>query len=281
LVVLLLGGNALLRELMSSRGASHLSGRVWLLVAAALVVAAAVAFSTAMGAALHRLLIERTIRYCTDIVLRVAAHVPLRDFDTPEFHDRLMRASQEGIRSALPIAMAVPQLAAAVVTGAGISGGLAVVSPWLVPITLLAGIPLWLTGRRNSAEMYTVFFGLTPNDRSRFHIEEIIRGRASAPEVRAFGLASFLLSRWSTLYDARIEEIRGTARRYIRRSALGSLLGSMVLGLVLVVLLLLLDHGVLDLGGRHRMRGCAVAGQSLPACRKQPRPGRRARPVPG
>ncbi|MGH3491067.1 MAG: ABC transporter ATP-binding protein, partial [Actinopolymorphaceae bacterium] len=112
----------------------------------------------------------------------------------------------------------------------------------------LAGIPLWLTGRRNSAEMYTVFFGLTPNDRSRFHIEEIIRGRTSAPEVRAFGLASFLLSRWSTLYDARIEEFRGTARRYIRRSALGSLLGSMVLGLVLVVLLLLLDHGVFDLG---------------------------------
>ena len=253
---LVLLGNALLHQLLAAGGASGVAGQIWWLVAVALAVAAAVSFAGATGAGLHRLLVERTVRHGNEIVFGTAAYVPLLEFDSPEFHDRLQRATQSGLNGALPVAMAVPQLAGAVVGGIALAGGLALVSPWLIPITLLASLPLWLSGRRSGEEMYSFSFGNTPNDRSRFNLEKIVKGRESAPEVRAFGLAPFLFSRWSMLYDERIQGIQEIVGRHIRRSALGSVTGSVVLGGVFALMLFLVGRGVLSLGSA--AAACAV-----------------------
>lgn len=245
---LLLVGNALLHELIAHGEGTDAPARVWWLVIAAIAIAAAVSFAQAAGAGLHRLLAERTIRYCNEIVLRLTSHVPLREFDSPQFHDRIDRGNRRATDSPLIIAMALPQLLGAVVGSAGIAVGLAVVSPWLVPITLLACLPLWFTGKANSEEMYSFNFGSTPNDRERFHIERIARGRESAPEVRAFRLAPFLLTRWSALYDERIDGIRAIVRRFVRRSALGGIVGAIVIGGVLLAVLFFVRRGDLTLG---------------------------------
>ncbi|WP_349694037.1 ABC transporter ATP-binding protein [Actinopolymorpha sp. B11F2] len=244
---LVLIGNVLLHELIADGAGSSVSSRIWWLVAAAIGVAGAVSFAGAAGAGMHRLLAERTIRYCDEVVLRLTGQVPLREFDSPTFHDRLERA-RNGTQRALPLAMAVPQLLGAVVGCVGLAVGLAVVSPWLVPITLLASLPLWLAGRSNSEEMYSFSFGDTPNDRARFHIQRITNDRQSAPEVRAFRLAPYLHMRWSKLYDERIDGIAALVRRFIRRSALGSLVGSIVLGGVILVVLYFVRRGDLSLG---------------------------------
>ncbi|MEQ4208587.1 ABC transporter ATP-binding protein [Actinopolymorpha sp. B9G3] len=245
--VLLLIGNALLHEVIGHETAADLSPDVWWLVAAAIGIAGVVSFAGAAGAGMHRLLAERTIRHCSEVVLRLAGHVPLREFDSPAFHDTLQRAERAG-SSTLPIAMAVPQFAGAVVGTVGIAAGLATISPWLVPITLLASVPLWWVGRVNSDEMYSFSFGNTPNDRARFHIERIVHGRPSAPEVRAFRLAPFLLGRWSVLYDERIDGIQQLVRRFVRRSAFGSVIGALVLGGVLLAVLWFVRRGDLGLG---------------------------------
>ncbi|WP_020578097.1 ABC transporter ATP-binding protein [Actinopolymorpha alba] len=245
---LLVIGNALLQELIAQGDKAALTPRLGWLVAAAIGIAGIVSFASAAGAGMHRLLAERTVRHCSEIVLRLAAHVPLREFDSPDFHDRLERATRNGTHSPLMVAMAVPQLLGAIVGGAGIAMGLAVVSPWLVPITLVASIPLWLIGRANSEEMYSFSFGNTPGDRARAHLERIVHGRQSAPEVRAFRLASYLLNRWSTLYDERIDGIRALIRRFVRRSLIGSLVGALVLGVVLFLVYFFVRRGDLTLG---------------------------------
>jgi ATP-binding cassette, subfamily B, bacterial len=244
---LVLIGNVLLHELIAGGAGSQVSAQVWWLVAAAIAVAGAVSFAGAAGAGLHRLLAERTIRYCHEVVLRLTSQVQLREFDSPAFHDRLERA-RNGTQSALPIAMAVPELFGAIVGCLGLTVGLAVVNPWLVPITLVASLPLWLAGKSNSEQMYSFSFGNTPNDRARFHIERITNDRQSAAEVRAFRLASFLFGRWSTLYDERIDGIAALVRRFIRRSAVGSLVGSIVLGAVILMVLYFVRRGDLTLG---------------------------------
>ena len=241
MVALLLVGSSLLHEL--SHGAQAASSmRVWWLLIAAVGVAGIVSFANAAAAGMHRLLAEQTVRYCNEVMLGAATNASLREFDSAEFHDRLQRARNNS-GSALQVAMAVPQVIAAVVSAAGVTVGLAVVSPWLVPITLLSCVPLWLVGRGNSEEMYSFSFGNTPQDRARFHIERIVLDRRSAAEVRAFRLAAFMRERWSRLYDERIQEIRTLVRRFVRRSAVGAGIGSLMLCAVLVLVLILVRHG--------------------------------------
>ncbi|HVX44320.1 MAG TPA: ABC transporter ATP-binding protein [Mycobacteriales bacterium] len=247
MVALLLIGNTLLHELAHGDSAD-ITARVWWLIGVAMAIAGILSFSGSAAAGLHKLLIERTHRYTNEVILRVTANARLREFDAPEFHDRLQRATHGGMEGVMPIVMALPQLLGALVGGIGIAAGLALVNPWLVPITLLASVPIWLAGKGNSEEMYSFSFGSTPNDRARFNIENIAKRRESAPEVRAFGIAPYLIDRWSQLYDERIDGVRVLVRTFIRRSAIGSAVGAAVLGAVLAVVLLFVRHGHMTLG---------------------------------
>ncbi len=247
MVALLFIGNRLLQELISSGSAGSFSGRVWGLVAAALIIGGVVSFAGSAAAGMHRLLVERVIRYYGEITLRVAASVPLREFDSPEFHDRMQRAKSNQMAPML-LALAVPSLLGASIGVVGVAIGLATVSPWLVGVTLIGCLPLWFVGRNNGESMYSFSFGDTPNDRMRSNIERVVNDRRSAPEVRAFSLAGFLLGRWSRLYDERISGIRSLVSRFVRRSALGSAVGTLVIAGVFAAVFALVSRGTLSIG---------------------------------
>jgi len=247
MVALLFIGNRLLQELISGGSAGSFTGRVWGLVVAALVIGGVVSFAGSAAAGMHRLLVERVIRYYREITLRVAASVPLSEFDSPEFHDRMQRAKSNQM-APMQLALAVPSLIGASIGVVGVAIGLATVSPWLVGVTLIACVPLWFVGRNNSESMYSFSFGNTPNDRMRFNLERIVNDRRSAPEVRAFSLAHFLLGRWSRLYDDRIRDIRSIVSRFVRRSAIGSAVGTLVIAGVFATVYLLVSRGSLSIG---------------------------------
>ena len=245
MVVLLLIGNALLRELIAGDGAGLGAPRLWVLAASAILVGGVVSFAGAAATGVHRVLVERVIRHYRDVLLRVAASVTLSEFDSPEFHDRLQRAKSNQM-APMMLAMAVPTLLGALVGMVGVAVGLAAVNVWLTLATLLAGVPLWYIGRRNGEKMYSFNFGDTPNDRARFNIEDIVDERRSAPEVRAFSLAPFLLDRWRRLYDERIAGISTLVRRFVARSAVASAVGSLVLAGVFAIVFALVRGGQLS-----------------------------------
>lgn len=247
MVALLFIGNRLLQELISSGSAGSFTPQVWGLAVAALVVGGVVSFAGSAAAGMHRLLVERVIRYYGEITLRVAASVPLREFDSPEFYDRMQRAKSNQM-APMQLALAVPSLIGAGIGVVGVAIGLATVNPWLVGVTLIACIPLWFVARNNSDSMYSFSFGNTPNDRMRFNLERIVNDRRSAPEVRAFSLADFLLERWSRLYDDRIREIRSIVSRFVRRSAIGSAVGTLVIAGVFAAVFVLVSRGSLRVG---------------------------------
>lgn len=245
LVAALLLGRALLAELVDHNDA-NVSNAVLPLLIAVVLVAGLVSFASAAATGLHRLLAERVIWFVGQAVLEAATRASLRDFDTPAFHDQIKRVERASM-SALPIAMAVPQLISAVVASVGLAVGLAVINPWLVPITVASCAPIWLTGRSNSREMYSFSFGDTPNDRARFQLGSLLSERQSAAEVRAFGLGQFLLSRWVELYTERLDGIRAIVRTFLRRSALGSLVGAVALCTAIVILMRFVERGGLDI----------------------------------
>lgn len=248
LVVELMIGNQLLSVLVGHGHDAALTRQIWAMLIGVVVISGIVAFAGSAGAGLHRLLTERTMRHCSSITLALAARVPLWEFESPEFHDRLERVRQNH-NSPIQIAMAVPQLVSAAIGAMAVLAGLAVIDPILVPITLLSAVPIWLTGRSNSDEMYNFSFGHAPYDRARFNLESIINKRESAAEVRAFRLSGYLTDRWSKSYDDRIREITRLVRTFVRRSALGAGIGSLVLVAVFVIILLLVGRDAMTLTG--------------------------------
>ena len=69
---------------------------------------------------------------------------------------------------------------------------------------------------------------MTPNDRERNYLQQILTRRDPAKEVRSFGTAQFLRDRYDRLYDERVRELRTLAKRRMRRSLVGSLAATAV-----------------------------------------------------
>lgn len=210
-----------------------------------MLVAAGIAFGQLASTGLHRLLAERVMYWCNEQVVRLTAECETREFDTPDFHDRIRRA-RNGASSSITIAMAAPQLVAATITSLGLIAAVGATAPVLIPVALLSGVPLLLAGRANGEEMYSFSFGNTPNDRERFQLEGVLGSRDQAAEVRVFGIQDFLVRRWKVLYDERIAGLTVLVRGFIRRSALAA--GGAAISLVLVLgsLVWLLTTGRID-----------------------------------
>ena len=64
---------------------------------------------------------------------------------------------------------------------------------------------------------------MTPNERQRNYLGNVLMSRNAAKEVRAFDLPELLRRRYDRLYDERISELRLLARRRTGRALIGSL----------------------------------------------------------
>ena len=248
-------GRSLIGRLTTTAGPTF-TPETMLLLAAAVVVAAAIAFGQLASTGLHRLLAERVIYWCNEQVVRLTAECEARDFDTPGFHDRIRRA-RNGAASSIQIAMAAPQVVASTVTSLGLILAVGATAPVLIPVALLSGVPLLIAGRANGEEMYSFSFGNTPNDRERSQLEGVLSSRDQAAEVRVFGIQDFLVRRWKVLYDERISGLTQLVRGFVRRSALASIGVAVSLVLVLCSLVWLLGTGRID------VLAAATAGVSV------------------
>jgi ATP-binding cassette subfamily B protein len=70
---------------------------------------------------------------------------------------------------------------------------------------------------------------MTPNDRQRYYLQHLLLDRNPAKEVRAFQLAPFLRRRYERLYDEKIAELRGVARRRALRSVFAALVSASIM----------------------------------------------------
>jgi ATP-binding cassette, subfamily B, bacterial len=174
-------------------------------------------------AELNRILAELVSRAALDKVLEVATGVDLIQYDDPGFHDRLRRAQMQGQYRGLQTVQAVLGLIGALAAIIGLITVLATLQPLVVPPLVLGYLPLWLLASRNTLDLYDATFDLTPNDRERTYLLQLMTSRDAAKEIRAFNLGSFLRSRYDRLYDLRVESLKAVARRRAIRGSLGSL----------------------------------------------------------
>jgi ATP-binding cassette subfamily B protein len=175
-----------------------------------------------------RVLGELVGRKAIDRVLDVSTRIDLLAFESPEFYDRLQRARAQGQFRALQTVNGLLGIVGSFVTAASIVLALAALQPILLPFVLIGYLPLWVVASLNTRDLYHWTRGMTPNDRQRNYLQNVLMGRNAAKEVRSFNLAGYLRGRYDRLYDERIAELRHLAKRRTVRSLLGSLTSSMI-----------------------------------------------------
>lgn len=161
---------------------------------------------------------------------------------------------------ALRIAQGVMMVLRAVATSVGLALAIAALQPVLVPVALLAVVPAWLDTRRRAESRFFYSYRITPRDRERNYLADILTSRGAAQEVRAFDLAEPLRERHGRLWDERLQELRGVIRRCLRFSIVASLASALATAAALgMVVVLALDDqiGLATRAPRGRRRCCS------------------------
>ncbi|WP_329426405.1 ABC transporter ATP-binding protein/permease [Streptosporangium sp. NBC_01495] len=236
LVLPILGGRDLLDGILVAGAGSSLAE---MLLQGALILGllGVIGLATAVAASRDDVLSEQLNRYALGRVLDVACTIELEQFERPEFHNRLERASMSARIRPHQLTQGLGALTSAVMSTVGIALALAAIEPLLVPATLLAGVPLWFAGLSSGRVLFDALFRLTPAERERSYLLDVLTTRRAAKEIRAFGLAGYLRARWERRTDERLAEIRVTARRRLRITVLARLTSGVALGSVLGLVL--------------------------------------------
>jgi ATP-binding cassette subfamily B protein len=245
LAVVLLLGKGLLDELIaagrSGGGATTVLPKLLLLT----VVMAGLGFASAIGREHREVLAELASRHAQSQIIDVACAVELEAYDSPAFHNRLVRAAGGGQFRPWQVVEGLTGLIGAVVGIAGITLALLALQPWLVPLVLAAAVPLLIAVARGGELMFGFRHRMTEIERRRNYLYMLLSGKDAAKELRAFGLAGFLRARFDHLYDQHMVELRKVAKRRLRVSLLGNLVTTVVLaGVVAGLLVLALDDRI-------------------------------------
>ena len=222
-----------------------------------LAVSAALGFAYAVRNDLQRLMAELVGRHAQGHILDVATLVDLEAFESPEFHDRLMRAQVAANFRPINLTVGLLTLTGAVLSVAGLVAALFALQPLLVPFVVLAYVPVWVATVRNSRTQHRFGWGMTPGDRRRQYLATTLSAKTFAQEIRAFDLAGHLRRRYDDLYEERIERIRELTRTRLRRSLVASVASSVLSGMSVALLVSLL------LGGRITVAAAATAAVAI------------------
>ncbi len=209
-------------------GAADDFGSVLPALAVLVAISVVLDLASAVEAEQTRVLAELVGRRALERVLDVSTRVDLLAYESPEFYDRLMRARSQGQFRSLQVVNGLLGVVGAGVAAVGIVIALAALQPLLLPFVLLGYVPLWIVASRNSRDFYRFHHGMTPNERQRSYLTQVLTGRGAAKEVRSFQLARFLRGRYDRLYDERIAELRSLARRRTLRSLVGAVTSAVV-----------------------------------------------------
>jgi ATP-binding cassette subfamily B protein len=214
----------------------HLAPELALLLGLMLLIGAVAALTMHQ----QRLLTELVGRRAFDQIISVSSAVELDSFENPMFYDRLQRARTAGMSRPIEMVQSLVTLTTGVTTSVGIGIALVVIEPLLAGMVLVAGVPLMLATLYNSGKTYQFEYGMTPNARERAYMVELLTGRDSAKEVRAFGSQGFLRNRYDVLTDERIDRLKTFLKERLGIAVMGTLATTIGTGIALATLAILL-----------------------------------------
>lgn len=220
----LLAGKFVLQQLIDSGGdkLASLIPEFVLLIAATVLFGAVNALLGHQQALLTELVGQRTMLKIVD----TASAVDMQSFETPSFYDQLTRARTSGAYRPIQMVNSVSTFSTSVFTSVGIGVVLLTLHPILLPLVLVAGVPLLLSTLHNSRKAYEFEYAMTPEARERAYLSELLSDRQPAKELRVFGSGRYLYERFAALTDERVRRYRAFLRLRLKVSLAAALAGA-------------------------------------------------------
>jgi ATP-binding cassette, subfamily B, bacterial len=222
------------------------------------LVAGIESFVAAVQRERQEILGELVQRHIQEHVLEVSTAVDLLAFETPAFHNRVQRM-QVSSHQPLNMVFGLSGLLRAAIGIVAVLVTLITIEPFLVLMVSIVFVPAWLSASRRGEAFWRFLWPMTPRDRERHYLAQLLTDRDEAKEIRAFNLAQFLRARHRVLYDERIGELRQVAGKQLWYALLANV------GVAAVLAVTLLFVGWLTLSGRVPLSaaGIAVAGVAI------------------
>ncbi len=135
-------------------------------------------------------------------ILDKAQRLELRQFEDPDFYDKLTRARREASTRPLSLIQSNFQVVRNALTLAGYAALLIRFSPWMALAVLVATVPAFLAEARFSGAAFRLRNWRSPDSRRLTYLEYVLANDEHAKEVKLFGLGPLLLDRYRRLAES-------------------------------------------------------------------------------
>ncbi|HEY7406488.1 MAG TPA: ABC transporter ATP-binding protein [Candidatus Angelobacter sp.] len=186
--------------------------RLWLLVAVELVIVAIGEGLDKASTAVEALFGELCANHLSERLISHASALDLHHFEDPAFYDRLERAQRQ-TTGRIGLLTQLLSLAQDSITLVSLATAVAVYSPWLLALLVLAVAPGFFGEAHFSSLEYALFYRMTPERRQLDYLRSLSAGDKTAKEVQLFGLSGWLLARYRNLAHRFHEANRNLAWR--------------------------------------------------------------------
>src|SRR4051794_26349178 len=163
---------------------------------------------TAVLASQQRLMADLVGHHTVQHIIGVSTRVGLAHFEDPDFHDRLERARTAAMFRPIELVNNLTTLITGLVSSIGLSIALLTLEPILLPVVLLAGVPVLIATILNSRHAHAFDFAMTVHAREHLHLMDVLTDAMYAKELRVFSATAFLRRRYDDLTRERLTRLR-------------------------------------------------------------------------
>ena len=225
-VAMLSVSRLIIDAIVSSKAGKHaLPQMFWWLVASEFALAA---LGSLLGRAIgffDSLFADRFTRHVSIRVMEHASRLDLASYEDPVFYDKLERARVQAT-DRIAMIQATGTVIQQAIIAATLSASILVFSPWLLLVLIACLVPAFLGESHFAFLGYSQNFRQTPVRRQMDYLRVLGASKESAKELKLFGLASFLVERYSELSDRIYTQNVALARRRLWSGSLLSLLST-------------------------------------------------------
>ncbi|MFL5359647.1 MAG: ABC transporter ATP-binding protein [Myxococcales bacterium] len=160
------------------------------------------------------------------LILEKAATLDLRHFEDADTYDKMQNARREASIRPLSLVLQLASLVQQLLILATYAALLARLSWWSTLVIVAASLPAFVAEARFSGESFRLNSWRAPEGRRQNYLEWIITRDSHVKEVKLFGLAPLILSRYRAYFEKFYSEDRKLA---LRKTWAGLVLGALSL----------------------------------------------------
>lgn len=240
-------GKLIIDTIVASLSSSPDYRRLWELVALEIAIVVAGELLARASSLVESLLGDLFSHQISVRLMEHAATLDLYHFEDPTFYDKLERARRQttGRVGLLAQLFSMGQDGLTLIS---LGAALAVYSPWLLALLVVATLPSFLGETHFAGLEYSLMYRRTPERRQLDYIRYAGASDETAKEVQLFGLSPWLIDRYRTLSERFYDENKNLAVRKSMASAALSLIGTLGYYTAYVIILIRAMQGAISLG---------------------------------